>query len=142
MKATRVLSLMGFSLLVLCVPMSLVYAEELEQLLTSAQQRAKIDHERWQAKHPKALTSSGSEQVAGQRQLFFEALLKTEKGYSVWLNGRMYDSQQRLQGIVIDPKQIRAGQLILQTPKGSRRLALGQVYWIDQDKVLEPYEKP
>lgn len=137
MKVMMLLTLYLFSLLV-----GLVHAEGLERLLTTAQQRAQIDHERWQAKQPVAQKNGDAPKVELQRQLFFEALLKTEKGYSVWINGLMVDRQQSLLGIVIDPNQIRAGQLVLKTVKGSRRLALGQVYWIEQDKVLEPYEKP
>jgi hypothetical protein len=45
-------------------------------------------------------------------------------------------------GIQIDPNQMYANKLWLKTSSGTRALALGQVYWIDQDKVLEPYEKP
>ena len=119
-----------------------ILAEDLQRLLTTSQQRAQIDHERWQAKQPITQKTDDGAKAESQRQLFFEALLKTEKGYSVWLNGRMYDKKHNLQGVVIDPSQVNAGQLILQTPKGNRRLALGQVYWIDHDKVLEPYEKP
>lgn len=134
-----ILSVMSFSLSLWAVPL---LAEDLQRLLTTSQQRAQIDHERWQAKQSITQKQDEGVKVELQRQLFFEALLKTEKGYSVWLNGRMYDQKHNLQGIVIDPSQVRAGQLMLQTPKGSRRLALGQVYWIEQDKVLEPYEKP
>lgn len=121
-----------------------VQAQGLERLFTSAAQRSQIDQERWQSKQQtqKSSNSAGSAEGPRQRQLFFEALLKTERGFSVWLNGRMFDQPQNLQGIRFDPNQVRAAQLYLQTPKGIRRLALGQVYWIDQDKVLEPYEKP
>ncbi len=131
-----------WTLFSLSLAMSSVQAQGLQRLLTTPEQRAQIDHERWQAKQPVAQKQGDAAVAPMQRQLFFEALLKTEKGYSVWLNGRMLDHKQNWQGIIIDPNQIRAGQLVLQTAKGSRRLALGQVYWIEQDKVLEPYEKP
>ena len=131
-----------FLLAQLVVSSNAVYANELQQLFTSAQQRAQIDHERWQSKQTVVQKSGDLAPVEWHRQLFFEALLKTEKGHSVWLNGRMLDRKETLQGIVIDPHQIRSGQLLLQTPKGMRRLSLGQVYWIEQDKVLESYEKP
>ncbi len=119
-----------------------VQAESLERLLTTPQQRAQIDTERWQAKNPQAAVSQSTDAPTLQRKLIFEALLKTEQGYSIWINGQLIERKQRLYGISIDPSQVRLGVLPLKTPSGNRRLALGQVYWIDQDKVLEPYEKP
>jgi hypothetical protein len=132
-------------IIVLCLLLSWhgsVTAQNLERLLTSLQQREQINQERLQAKMPKPSKKIEKQNAIKDRRLSFEALLKTEKGYSVWLNGRMYDQKNILMGIQIDPNQMYANKLWLKTSSGTRALALGQVYWIDQDKVLEPYEKP
>lgn len=116
---------------------------ELERLFTTAGQRAVIDKDHLAFKRQVFIhgSSSGSVQHA-DRRLFFEALLRTETGYSIWLNGNMIEGEREYHGILLNTKAITAGRLILNTPNGIRKLGLGQVYWVDQDKITESYEQP
>ncbi|OYY24491.1 MAG: hypothetical protein B7Y68_03310 [Thiotrichales bacterium 35-46-9] len=116
---------------------------ELERLFTTAEQRAIIDRDHLAFK--KQISTRGSSSVSVQhanRSLFFEALLRTEAGYSIWLNGSMIEGVKVVHGILLNTKKISAGNLILNTPNGIRKLGLGQVYWVDQDKITESYEQP
>ncbi len=116
---------------------------ELDRLFTTADQRAVIDRDRLAFK--RQVSTHGSSGVSVQhsdRRLFFEALLRTEAGYSIWLNGNMIEGTKQYHGILLNTKAISAGSLILNTPNGIRKLGLGQVYWIDQDKITESYEQP
>lgn len=113
---------------------------DLQRLFTTSAERVAINEQR--------LGSELSEEekkalrLDANRRLHFEALLRTEAGYSLWLNGRLIERAIIIGGIQVDPKKIFGNQLHIQTEHGVRRIALGQVYWITQDKVLEAYEKP
>lgn len=128
----------------LCFSQLSAAEETLQRLFTTAEQRAQIDLERDRAKHPQTVQAeSVKQQVSSQQhKLYFEALLHTEKGYSLWLNGRLIDQAQSIYGIWVDPSRIQQGRLPLTVGKQVRWLGLGQVYWVEQDRVREVYEKP
>lgn len=116
---------------------------DLERLFTTAEQRVIIDRDHLAFKRQalnRGSLSGHPQHVA--RRLFFEALLRTEAGYSVWLNGRMVEGEKEYYGVSLNAKAIKSGKLTLKTPNGIRKLGLGQVYWVDQDKITESYEQP
>lgn len=118
---------------------NLVQASQFERLFTTVEQRNYIDAERERAKAPE----KGQQKYEKQyNRIVFDALLKTEKGHNVWINGFLVSERQKINGIVIDPRQFNAGFLTIHTAHGYRKIALGQSYWIDEDKVLEAYEQP
>lgn len=138
MKPFMMLSSMVLSFL-LVMPVS---AESIERLFTTMEQRQQIDQQRWQAKHPSAKAQAPAQVQASNRRFSFDALISTEQGSVVWVNGKMYDRFATYEGVSFDPKSVRQGQLTLSTSKGVKKLSLGKVYWIDHGKVLEAYEKP
>jgi len=114
------------------------------RLFTTQQQRVLIEQEQSsfvlnQHKHRLNLDASPE---GNHRRLFFEALMLTDTGYAIGLNGRFIEAETHLEGIAMNRSQIATGVLILQTAKGVRRLGVGQIYWIEQDKVTESYEQP
>lgn len=116
---------------------------ELERLFTTAKQRDIIDKDHFAFKRQAFTHGWSSASVQHKdRRLSFDALLRTEAGYSIWLNGRMIEGEKEYHGILLNTKTINAGRLILNTPNGIRKLGLGQVYWVDQDKITESYEQP
>lgn len=120
---------------------SSVSVASFERLFTTSEQRKDIDSQRTDAKR-QAIQGMSLSQSSSAKAIVFEAMIKSELGYTLWINGRQISKPISLFGINIDPKQINVTELILKTPKGMRKVGLGQVYWVDQDKVLEYYERP
>lgn len=120
---------------------SSVSVASFERLFTTSEQRKDIDSQRTDAKR-QAIQGTSLSQSSSAKAIVFEAMIKSELGYTLWINGRQISKPISLFGINIDPKQINVTELILKTPKGIRKVGLGQVYWVDQDKVLEYYERP
>lgn len=116
---------------------------ELERLFTTAGQRVVIDKDHLAFKRQVlSAQKDGNSGKLADRRLFFEALLRTEVGYSVWLNGAMVEGETAYHDISFNTRSIKFGKLVLKTPKGVRKLGIGQVYWVDQDKITESYEQP
>lgn len=116
---------------------------EFERLFTTAEQRAVIDKDHLAFKRQVLSGQTNAKSIKqADRRLFFEALLRTEVGYSVWLNGAMVEGEKAYHDISFNTRSIKSGKLVLKTPKGIRKLRIGQVYWVDQDKITESYEQP
>jgi hypothetical protein len=113
-------------------------------LFTTPEQRQAIDDEKRLMSSRLLLVSQRDVdvQVTPRRTLFFETLLRTEKGYSIWLNGQLIEDEGLFHGMLVSVNQVQQGQLRLQTTSGTRRLSVGQIYWVDLDKITESYEQP
>lgn len=122
----------------------IVAAEDsLNRLFTTSEQRKQIDEERKNSKTSNKYTDTlRSHESDSVLYLSFDALLKTEIGYSVWINGRLIDAPQKVSGIWLDPKNLVDGKITFSTDKGVVKLKLGQVYWLNNHKVFEQYAKP
>lgn len=137
-------SLVGYARLVALV--LLLYpalsAASFERLFTTAEQRQQIDEQAAEFKRHSVAGEAASMQNSAIKLLYFEAMIRSEVGYTIWINGQQVSKPTQLFGIKIDPQQMSGTSLILKTARGIRKLGLGQVYWVEQDKVLEGYEKP
>lgn len=134
---------LAFAMLLVLIPAWALDAHHIDRLFTTKEQREAIDKANYLA--GKALSRLGGDlsyAESSQRRLFFEALLKTEAGYRVWLNGNLIDDAADIFGVKVSMRALEKHQLLLQTANGVRKLAIGQVYWIDQDKITESYERP
>lgn len=113
------------------------------RLFTTPEQRKLIDEQRQNAKSSYVRKGIDSNNLLSSvTYLSFDALLKTEKGYSIWINGRLMEKAQKIEGIWVDPERVINGKLSLVTDKGIVSLALGQVYWVNKHRVLEKYASP
>lgn len=117
-------------------------AASFERLFTTAEQRHKIDGQAAEFKRYSVGGEVAPFQSSVIKLLYFEAMIRSEVGYTLWINGRQVSKPTQLFGITIDPQQMTGTSLILKTARGIRKVGLGQVYWVEQDKVLESYEKP
>lgn len=137
-------SLVGYAKLVALV--LLLYpalsAASFERLFTTAEQRKQIDAQAADFKRHSVVGEAAPMQNSAIKLLYFEAMIRSEVGYTLWINGQQVSKPTQLFGIKIDPQQMSGTSLILKTTRGIRKVGLGQIYWVEQDRVLESYEKP
>lgn len=132
--------------IVMSLPFSVAVAEggkeaTLDRLFLTPQQRTMIDKERflYEQKEKGNGNDSTTTQAKKTQQIALNAILLGQKNV-VWINQVQIDQQITLYGVMINPSRATTKGLWLKTPKGSRFLKLGQVYLLEQDKVVERYE--
>lgn len=152
MKYSRYQWLLSFWLIILMsTHYSLVCAEdsnaarELDRLFLTPQQRAMIDTARFlyeQKAHsntPNIETSPSVTSTKKVQHIALNAMVLGKKNV-LWINEIQVDKQMTLYGVMINPNRATHEGIWLKTPKGRRFLKLGQVYLLEQDKVVERYD--
>lgn len=118
-----------------------VWAEdELQRLFTTSLQRQQIDNQRIAFKSSSKVENVGMVERIAVTRIALDAMIISSQHTVVWINQQMIDVSTDINGVHINPKLASGQGLWIATVKGKRFLKQGQVYLIEQDKVVERYE--